>query len=105
MNYKNLGPLIINVDGLNLSSQERILIKHDLIGGIILFAITKTLPISYIFKASFDKANRSSIDSNRGVGIEEGLKILEKVKNTFDIPVLTDVHEDTPVDEVADVVG
>ena len=66
--------------------------------------ITKDLPISYIFKASFDKANRSSIDSNRGIGIEKGLKILEKVRSTFNIPVLTDVHEDTPVDEVASVV-
>ncbi len=66
--------------------------------------MTKDLPISYVFKASFDKANRSSIDAERGVGIERGLKILEKVKSSFNIPVLTDVHEDTPVDEVADVV-
>tara|TARA_Y100000741_G_scaffold305768_1_gene248096 strand:- start:77 stop:763 length:687 start_codon:yes stop_codon:yes gene_type:complete len=60
--------------------------------------------MSYVFKASFDKANRSSIDAKRGVGIEEGLRILEKVRDTYNIPVLTDVHEDTPVDEVADVV-
>ena len=66
--------------------------------------ITKDLPISYIFKASFDKANRSSIDSNRGIGIDKGLKILEKVRDTFNIPILTDVHEYTPVDEVASVV-
>ena len=66
--------------------------------------ITEKLPISYIFKASFDKANRSSINSRRGVGIEKGLKILQKIKREFGIPVLTDVHEDTPVDEVAECV-
>ena len=66
--------------------------------------ITKDLPISYIFKASFDKANRSSLKSQRGIGLDKGLKVLEKIKNTFNIPVLTDVHEDTPIDEVADVV-
>ena len=66
--------------------------------------ITEKLPISYIFKASFDKANRSSLNSKRGIGMEKGLKILEKIKNNYNIPVLTDVHEDTPVDEVADCV-
>jgi 2-dehydro-3-deoxyphosphooctonate aldolase (KDO 8-P synthase) len=65
---------------------------------------TNDLPISYIFKASFDKANRSSIDSKRGIGIEKGLKILRKIRETFDIPVITDVHEDSPIDEVADAV-
>lgn len=67
-------------------------------------AITERLGIPYIFKASFDKANRSSADSYRGPGIEKGLAILQKVKTTLQIPVLTDVHEDTPIDEVADVV-
>ena len=66
--------------------------------------ITNSLPISYIFKASFDKANRSSINSKRGIGMEKGLEILQKIKKDFNIPVLTDVHEDTPVDEVADCV-
>ena len=66
--------------------------------------ITDPLPISYIFKASFDKANRSSINSNRGIGIEKGLKILDRIKTDFNIPVLTDVHEDTPINEVADCV-
>ncbi|MEC7833174.1 MAG: 3-deoxy-8-phosphooctulonate synthase [Pseudomonadota bacterium] len=66
--------------------------------------ITENLPISYVFKSSFDKANRSSIKSPRGVGLEKGLEILAKIKNTYSIPVLTDVHEDTPLDEVADVV-
>ncbi len=66
--------------------------------------ITESLPVSYIFKSSFDKANRSSVTSKRGIGLDKGLKILEKIKNEFKIPVLTDVHEDTPLDEVSDVV-
>ena len=49
--------------------------------------------INYIFKGSFDKANRSSIKSFRGPGMEEGLKILQEISNTFDIPVITDIHE------------
>ena len=66
--------------------------------------ITTRLHIPYIFKSSFDKANRSSHHSFRGVGIEKGLAILEKVKSQLGLPVLTDVHEDTPLDEVASVV-
>ena len=66
--------------------------------------ITDKLGINFIYKSSFDKANRSSVNSKRGVGIDMGLKIFEKVKNDLDIPVLTDVHEYTPFDEVADVV-
>ena len=66
--------------------------------------LTEELGIPYIFKASFDKANRSSHASFRGPGMEEGLRILEKVKNDLDLPVITDVHEDTPLDEVASVV-
>lgn len=66
--------------------------------------ITTALDIPFIFKASFDKANRSSLHSFRGPGIEQGLKILQKVKDTFQVPVLTDVHEDTPLAEVAAVV-
>lgn len=66
--------------------------------------LTEELGIPYIFKASFDKANRSSHASFRGPGIEEGLRILEKVKHDLNLPVITDVHEDTPIDEVASVV-
>jgi len=66
--------------------------------------LTEDLGIPYIFKASFDKANRSSHSSFRGPGMEEGLRILEKVKNELNIPIVTDVHEDTPLDEVASVV-
>jgi len=66
--------------------------------------LTSQLGIPYIFKASFDKANRSSKDSFRGPGLEGGLKILEGVRQKFGLPVLTDVHEDTPFNEVAAVV-
>lgn len=67
-------------------------------------AIAERLGILYIFKGSFDKANRSSHRSYRGPGIEEGLRLLELVKRRVGVPVLTDVHEDTPLVEVAAVV-
>lgn len=67
-------------------------------------SITDELGIEYIFKASFDKANRSSTGSYRGPGIEQGLNILSNVKRDLGLRVLTDVHEDTPIDEVASVV-
>jgi 2-dehydro-3-deoxyphosphooctonate aldolase (KDO 8-P synthase) len=66
--------------------------------------ITKSLDIPFIFKSSFDKANRSSHKSFRGLGIEEGLTILAKVKAELGLTVLTDVHEDTPLNEVSAVV-
>jgi 2-dehydro-3-deoxyphosphooctonate aldolase (KDO 8-P synthase) len=66
--------------------------------------VTERLGISYIYKSSFDKANRSSHQSFRGPGLEKGLQILQKVKQQIGVPVLTDVHEDTPFKEVADVV-
>jgi 2-dehydro-3-deoxyphosphooctonate aldolase (KDO 8-P synthase) len=62
------------------------------------------LGIPFIYKSSFDKANRSSSGSFRGPGMEEGLRILGEVRRQLEVPVLTDVHEDTPMDEVADVV-
>jgi 2-dehydro-3-deoxyphosphooctonate aldolase (KDO 8-P synthase) len=66
--------------------------------------ITQRLKIAFIYKSSFDKANRSSSQSFRGLGLEKGLCILEKVKKELQLPVLTDVHEDTPLKEVASVV-
>jgi len=66
--------------------------------------ITQSLKIPFIYKSSFDKANRSSADSFRGLGIDKGLKILQKVKADIKVPILTDVHEDTPLAEVASVV-
>jgi 2-dehydro-3-deoxyphosphooctonate aldolase (KDO 8-P synthase) len=67
-------------------------------------ALTDRLGIPFIYKSSFDKANRSSGESYRGPGMEAGLKILEKVKREIGVPLLTDVHEDTPLHEVAAVV-
>ena len=69
--------------------------------------ITEELKIPYVFKASFDKANRSSIKGFRGPGLDEGLKILQEVKDTFKVPVITDIHEPfqaQPASEVADVI-
>ncbi|BCG64865.1 MAG: 2-dehydro-3-deoxyphosphooctonate aldolase [Methyloprofundus sp.] len=66
--------------------------------------LTEKLKIPFIYKSSFDKANRSSHESYRGPGVEEGLRILQKVREQIGVPVLTDVHEDTPLGEVADVV-
>jgi 2-dehydro-3-deoxyphosphooctonate aldolase (KDO 8-P synthase) len=86
------GPCVIESEELVLSTAS------------IMKDITSRLNISYIFKASFDKANRTSSSSYRGPGITEGLRILEKVRQQLEIPVLTDVHEDTPLDEVKEVV-
>jgi 2-dehydro-3-deoxyphosphooctonate aldolase (KDO 8-P synthase) len=66
--------------------------------------ITKRLQIAFVFKASFDKANRSSAASFRGPGIAAGLKVLDDVRRAVGVPILTDVHEDTPLAEVAAVV-
>lgn len=66
--------------------------------------ICADLDVPLIYKSSFDKANRSSRDGFRGPGMEEGLRILGEVKKQLGLPILTDVHEDTPMDEVADVV-
>lgn len=69
--------------------------------------VTTKLGIPYVFKASFDKANRSSVTSYRGPGMEEGLKIFEEIKSQFDLPIITDVHEPyqaQPVAEVVDII-
>jgi 2-dehydro-3-deoxyphosphooctonate aldolase (KDO 8-P synthase) len=69
--------------------------------------ITQKLNIPYVFKASFDKANRSSVNSYRGPGLEEGLRIFEEIKSTFNVPIITDVHEihqAQPVAEVVDII-
>ncbi len=86
------GPCVVESEGLVLDIAGR------------MQEITRTLGIPYIFKASYDKANRSSRASFRGPGIEAGLRILSEVKRQFGLPVLTDVHEDTPMAEVAAVV-
>ncbi|MFC6475383.1 3-deoxy-8-phosphooctulonate synthase [Pseudomonas asuensis] len=69
--------------------------------------VTQKLGIPYVFKASFDKANRSSVNSFRGPGLEEGMRIFEEIKKTFNVPVITDVHEPyqaAPVAEVCDII-
>jgi 2-dehydro-3-deoxyphosphooctonate aldolase (KDO 8-P synthase) len=86
------GPCVIETESLIMSTAET------------LKQFGEDLGVGVIFKSSFDKANRSSIDSYRGPGIEEGLRILQKVKTELHMPVLTDVHEDTPLDEIASVV-
>jgi 2-dehydro-3-deoxyphosphooctonate aldolase (KDO 8-P synthase) len=86
------GPCVIESEALVLDVAGRL---RDL---------TRELGIPYIFKASFDKANRSSKGSFRGPGIEQGLRILGEVRRQIGVPVLTDVHEDTPLAEVAAVV-
>jgi 2-dehydro-3-deoxyphosphooctonate aldolase (KDO 8-P synthase) len=86
------GPCVIESEALVLSVAER------------LKTIASKLGMPFVFKASFDKANRSSLGSFRGPGVEAGLRILERVRVELDVPVLTDVHEDTPLDEVAAVV-
>ena len=86
------GPCVVESEGLVLETAGR------------MQEITAALGIPYIFKASYDKANRSSARSFRGPGIEAGLRILAEVKRQLGLPVLTDVHEDTPLAEVAAVV-
>ncbi len=86
------GPCVIESEKLVLDTAEA------------LKRITATLGMPFVFKSSFDKANRSSHTSFRGPGLEAGLRILERVRSELGVPVLTDVHEDTPLDEVAAVV-
>lgn len=86
------GPCVIESEALALETAG------------MLKEICNDLNVPFIYKSSFDKANRSSISSFRGPGIDKGLQILDKVKKYIGVPVLTDVHEDTPINEVASVV-
>ena len=86
------GPCVVESEQLQLDVAGR------------LKEITSALGIPFIFKSSFDKANRTSGTSFRGPGMEEGLRVLGEVKRQLGVPVLTDVHEYTPIDEVASVV-
>ena len=87
------GPCVIETEKLALETAQT------------LKEITEPLGIPFVFKSSFDKANRSSIGSFRGLGMKEGLRILQKVREEVQVPVLTDVHEYTPLEEVAEVVS
>lgn len=89
------GPCVIESESMIMQIAEQ-LKKH-----------TENIPIDFYFKSSFDKANRTSIDSFRGLGIEQGLKILQKVKDTYQLKIVTDIHEPyqaKPVAEVADII-
>ncbi|WXU00251.1 MAG: 2-dehydro-3-deoxyphosphooctonate aldolase [Catillopecten margaritatus gill symbiont] len=86
------GPCVIESEALAMETAE------------YLKKVTDELGVNFIYKSSYDKANRTSTSSFRGLGVEEGLRILQKVKDEIGVPVLTDVHEDTPLDEVASVV-
>lgn len=86
------GPCVIESEQLVLHTAKR------------LKEITQKLKIPFIFKTSFDKANRSAVNSFRGVGFKQGLAILAKVKEQLEVPILTDVHTNTPLDEVVEVV-
>ncbi|MBX2835245.1 MAG: 3-deoxy-8-phosphooctulonate synthase [Gammaproteobacteria bacterium] len=86
------GPCVVESESLAMDSAAE------------LKQITDELGIPFIYKSSYDKANRTSVDAFRGLGMQRGLEILAKVKSEIGVPVLTDVHENTPMDEVADVV-
>ncbi|MDN5864951.1 MAG: 3-deoxy-8-phosphooctulonate synthase [Gammaproteobacteria bacterium] len=86
------GPCVIESEVLVFEVAEKLKTIQEKIG------------INLIFKASYDKANRTSLGSFRGPGLREGLEILARVRDEFALPILTDVHEDTPMDEVAEVV-
>ena len=86
------GPCVIESLELNIETAGR------------MQEICKRLSVPFIFKSSFDKANRTSVDSYRGLGIEKGLRILAEIRDQLKVPILTDLHEDTRLDEVAAVV-
>ena len=85
------GPCVVEDESLMMQVAEKLLVE------------TQKRGITFIYKSSYKKANRTSIDSPTGVGLNEGLKILQKVKKRFNVPILTDVHETTEVDAVAEV--
>lgn len=87
------GPCVVESEAMALETAEA------------LSGIAADLNIPFIYKSSFDKANRSSHESYRGPGLEEGLRVLQEVRDKLGVPILTDVHEDTPLDEVASVVS
>ena len=99
--FNNQGPMVL-VGGINVLESQDLALRSC----AEYVRVTRKLGMPYIFKASFDKANRSSIHSYRGPGLEEGLRMFEAVKKEFGVPVLTDVHEPwqaAPVAEVVDV--
>lgn len=99
--FNNQGPMVL-VGGINVLESQDLALRSC----AEYVRVTRKLGMPYVFKASFDKANRSSIHSYRGPGLEEGLRMFEAVKKEFGVPVLTDVHEPwqaAPVAEVVDI--
>jgi 2-dehydro-3-deoxyphosphooctonate aldolase (KDO 8-P synthase) len=103
---KLAGQVVGNDQPLFLIAGPCVIESRDLVEQVAgrMVELCARLGIPYVFKASFDKANRSSARSFRGPGLEQGLAVLEGVRRRFNVPVLTDVHEDTPLNEVAAVV-
>lgn len=105
---------IVNVDGISIGGQEQIVLiagpcvieSENLVLSVAekLKIITEKIGIKYIFKSSYDKANRTSIDSFRGPGLKRGLKILERIKKEIEVPVLTDIHLPEEAKYAAEVV-
>src|SRR5580692_2341721 len=93
------GDMFLIVGPCVIESEEHAIRMAEIIKGV-----TKSLDFPFIFKASYDKANRTSIRSYRGPGLKEGLRILKKIKDELNLPVLTDVHETADVAKVAEVV-
>jgi len=96
--FDNRGPLVL-LAGMNVLESETL--AHEVAAELA--AVTSRLGIPWVFKASFDKANRSSLHSFRGPGLDEGLRILEGIRETFGVPVVTDVHEPFQAEPVAEV--
>ena len=99
LNIANTQPFVLIAGPCVIESEELVMSVAT-----TLRDITQQLGMGFIFKSSFDKANRSSAESFRGPGIDKGLEILARVKAELNIPILTDVHEDTPLEKVAAVV-
>ena len=99
INIANNAPMVL-IGGLNVLEDEALALEL----ADSFDSVCRSLSIPYIFKASFDKANRSSINSYRGPGLEQGMKILAKVRETYNVPLITDVHEPYQAEAVAEVV-
>ena len=90
--FSNGSPIVL-IGGVNVLESKELAFRV----AEVMAEVTGKLGMKYVFKGSFDKANRSSVYSYRGPGIDEGLKILSDVKDEFDVPVITDVHEPSQV--------
>ena len=97
--FNNQSPLKVIAGPCQIESESHAIMMAEIIGGIC-----EDVGVRWIYKSSFDKANRSSINSARGVGIDEGLKILQKINQDFSVPTITDIHEPHQAAVVAEVV-